>query len=175
MRKYLAKYLSNKECYSVKTTAGKDKQPITELIAYQYGTEAEALPPCWSKGYEEQKLESFALSAAAFYKQQELRQNRKNQVVTEILVLNEEKVKQDRVWQRLIEELIENPTKYEDKTVAQIKSMISVSYLRQLKAMPRPSDLHRYAVSLWHINKHGLHASETAIIDDDALVEEFLR
>lgn len=174
MRKYLAKYLPEKTCYAVGITAGKKKEPINPTIAYQYGTTDKLLVPVWTKGFEN-KLEVFAQQAEAFYQQMKERQERRKQVVTEILVINEEKVRPDRVWERLMTELIENPGMYDGKQVHQIKSMISVAYLRQLKAIPRPSDLHRYAVSLYHIAKYGLHESERAVIQDDALEEEYLR
>lgn len=173
MRKYLAKYLPNKESYSVKTTAGKNKEPIKAHIAYQYGTEAEAREPVWIKGYSDQDIEVFKFDAACFYDQMAKRQERKKQVVTEILVLNEEKVKPDRVWENLMNELIERPDMYDDKAVPHIKSMIAASYLRKLKAVPRPSDLHRYAVSLYYIVRHDLHRSEHATIPEMALLEEY--
>ena len=174
MRKYLAKYLPSKSDYAVGITAGKKKEPISPMIAYQYGTEEKLSDPVWWKGFEG-KQEVFKLSAEAFYAQMKQKQERRKQVVTEILVINEEKVKPDRVWERLMSELIENPRKYDDKQVHQIKSMISAEYLRKLKAVPRPSDLHRYAVSLYQIVKHGLHENEHATIEDDALEDEYLR
>jgi len=94
--------------------------------------------------------------------------------MTEILVLNTEVTKPDRVWERLMTEFIENPTLYDDKTIPQIKSMISVSYLRKLKAVPRPSDLHRYALSLYKIGQYGLQRSSDAQIPDFALVQEYM-
>lgn len=174
MRKYLAKYLPTKECYSVGTTAGKKKEPINTMIAYQYGTEATLKEPVWVKGFDEHQMEVMKLSAAAFYKQKEDRENRRKEVVTEILVINQEKAKPDRVWEHLMTEMIENPNKYDGKAVHQIKSMISVSYLNKLKAIPRPSDLHRYAVSLYYINKHGLHVKEGEMPEDE-LDNEYLR
>lgn len=174
MRKYLAKYLPSKECYAVGITAGKKKEPISAVVAYQYGTTDKLIRPVWSKGIDD-KLEVYQHSAEAFYAQQEMRRNRKTQVVTEILVLEKEKEKVDRVWERLITELIENPGKYDGKQIHQIKSMISVGYLKQLKAVPRPSDLHRYAVSLFYIVKHDLHTSDKDNIPLNALEEEYLR
>lgn len=175
MRKMLAKYLPDKTCYAVGTTAGRKKEPLNPLIAYQYGTEKQLKDPVWTKGFDAEKLERFRFGAEAFYKQMEERQERKKQVITEIMVVHEEKVKPDRVWQKLMNELIENPEMYDKNTIPQIKSKIAVGYLRQLKAVPRPSDLHRYAVSLYHIAKHGLHESERATIDDDALEAEYTR
>jgi len=174
MRRYLGRYLPTKECYSVGITCGKEKKAIVDKLAYQYGTTDKLLDPVWSKGFSKEELYKFEIEAAAHYKQKEDRQNRNKQVVTEILVINEEKLKPDRVWERLMMELIENPTKYDGKSVHQIKSMISVEYLRKLKAIPRPSDLHRYAVSLFHIVKYEAHIKE-AEIPDDALESEYLR
>lgn len=81
-------------------------------------------------------------------------------------------MKQDRVWQNLVGELIENPILYDGMSVPSIKSKIAVGYLRQLKAVPRPSDLHRYAVSLFYIVKHELHRRDNPI-PDDALLNEY--
>lgn len=174
MRKYLAKYLPTKESYAVGVTAGKKKEPLNEMIAYQYGTTDKLLTPVWIKGFEN-RHDVLRLNAEAFYEQQRRVRERKQQVVTEIMVIHEEKIKQDRVWQGLMSDLIENPTLYDDKLVHQIKSMISASYLRKLKAVPRPSDLHRYAVSLYHIVKWNLHTNPDAVIPDTALEEEYLR
>lgn len=173
MRRKLGKHLPNKECYAVGRTAGKKKEPISQMIAYQYGTEEQLADPVWSKGIED-KIEAMKFNAESFYKQKAERDNRRKEVVTEILVINQEKVKPDRVWENLMTELIENPTKYDGKAVHQIKSMISVSYLNRLKAIPRPSDLHRYAVSLYYINKHGLHQNDGKIPEDE-LDNEYLR
>lgn len=171
MRRTLGKYLP-KQNYAVSKTAGKDKKPIDARIAWQYGTTDKLIEPVWVKT---DKQEQYRLSSEAFYKQQQERQERKSKVITEMLVVTEEKLKVDRVWERLMNELIEQPDRYDNKTVAQIKSMISVSYLRNLKAMPRPSDLHRYATSLYYIVKHDLHVNDKAEIPDEALVEEYLR
>lgn len=175
MRKYLAKYLPSKECYAVGTTAGKKKEKLQPRLAYQYGTTEHIIDPIWVKGYTEQDMAVYKLSAEAFYAQQKERRARKAQVITEIMVINEEKVRPDRVWERLMTELIENPTKYDGKQVHQIKSMISAEYLRKLKAIPRPSDLHRYAVSLYQIVKYGAHVNEQVDIPDDAMDNEYLR
>lgn len=173
MRKYLAKYLPTKECYAVGITAGKKKETIIDWLAYQYGCTDKLLEPVWHKGVDD-KLHVWQLEAAAHYKQQEERYNRRNKVVTEILVVEQHKEKPDRVWERLIFELIGSPDMYDGKQIHQIKSMISVKYLKQLKAVPRPSDLHRYAISLYYIVKYDLHIKE-GDIPLDALEEEYLR
>lgn len=174
MRKYLFKYLPNKECYSVGITAGKKKEKIIDWLAYQYGTTKLIIDPCWTKGYEAAKLNEFRDSAIAFYEQETARQERRNAVVTEILVINNEKVKPDRVWEGLVTKLIEKPDMYDGKTIPQIKSMISVDYLRRLKAVPRPSDLHRYAISLWYIVKYDAHVKDSDI-PLDAMEGEYTR
>lgn len=173
LRKTLGKYLPTKECYSVGTTAGKKREPIDPRIAYQYGTEKTLTPPVWTKGYDEQVLERYRFSSEAFYRQQERVHTARNEVVTEVMVVTEEKVKTDRVWERLIEDVIRNPEKYENKAVHRIKSMIAVSYLNNLKAIPRNADLHRYATSIYHIVRHGMHRQEHKI-PDDALDREYL-
>lgn len=173
MRKHLFRYLPSKECYMVGTTAGKNRTKIVDMIAYQYGTEDTLSPPVWSKGYDDQKLEVFRVNAEAFYDQKKQQEKTRQKVVTEIMVINQEKIKPDRVWERLMEELISGPDKYDGKNVAQIKSMIATSYLRQLKPVPRPSDLHRYSVSLYNIVKYGLHKREDAEIPDNALEETY--
>jgi len=170
IRETLSRYYE-KQCYAVSTTAGKKKEKLEARVAFQYGTTSYLKEPVWRKT---ERYEQYQLSAQAFYHQQKERQERKSQVVTEMMVITEEKAKVDRVWQQLMEELIETPTKYDGKSIPQIKSIISVEYLRRLKAVPRPSDLHRYAMSLFYIVKHDLHKNGYEI-DDDALENEYLR
>lgn len=168
MRRHLGKHLAQKVDYAISKTAGKDKKPISQEIAYQYGTTEEILEPCWTKNIDQPVLK---LKAEAFYYDRKHRP--RTSAVQEILVLKEETLKQDRIWARLIEELTMEPTMYDGKTIPEIKSKIAVGYLRQLKAVPRPSDLHRYATSLFYIVKHKLHSDEKATIDWDALVDEY--
>jgi len=168
MRRTLGKYLP-KQNYSISKTAGKDKKELDQSLAYQYGTTQKLIEPCWTKTT---KLDIYQQRAEANYAANAAREARKKQAITEILVLKEEKLKQDRTWQNMITELIENPTMYDGMTVPSIKSKIAVGYLRQLKAVPRPSDLHRYAVSLYYIVKHGLHQHDN-VIEDDALINEY--
>lgn len=174
MRKHLGRYMSKKENYAVGVTAGKKKEPVIDWVAYQYGTTDKLIKPVWTKGFSDEQLNRFHDGAERFYAQQKAKHDRRNQVITEILVIEKEKEKPDRVWQHLMEDLIRNPDMYDGKQIHQIKSMISVSYLRRLKAVPRPSDLHRYALSLYYIVKHELHVKE-ADIPLDALDNEYLR
>lgn len=174
MRKYLGKYIAQKENYAVGITAGKKKEPVIDWLAYQYGATDKLIKPVWFKGYSDEQLNLFHEGAERFYAQQKQRYERRNQVITEILVIEEHKEKPDRVWQNLIEELIHNPEMYDGKQIHQIKSMISVGYLKKLKAVPRPSDLHRYAISLYYIVKYELHIKE-ADIPMNALDDEYLR
>lgn len=175
IRKTLARYMPSKETYSVATTAGGSKRlPLDPRIAYQYAKNPESNPTrVWSKGFDAATLERFEFGATAFYEQQENIRKDKQKVLTEILVINNEKIKVDRTWERLCNELIETPKKYEGYGIPQIKSSIATAYLRQLKAVPRPSDLHRYAVSLYYIAKNGLHTSDGANIGDMELLEEY--
>lgn len=176
VRKTLSRYLPSKEHYSVATTAGGSKKiPLDPRIAYQYGACPKSNPTLiWHTGIEPETLERWAFGAEAFYAQLEQKQKDKNQVLMEVLVINNEKIKVDRTWERLCNELIETPMKYDGYTVPQIKSSIAVAYLRQLKAVPRPSDLHRYAISLYYIAKHGLHNSERLdSLGEMALLEEY--
>lgn len=175
VRKTVGRYMPDKTTYSVATTAGGSKRlPLDPRIAYQYAKAPDSNPTLvWSRGFDEATLERFELSANAFYEQCEKNLKQKNQVLSEILVINNEKIKQDRTWERLCNDMIENPNKYKGRTLPQIKSMIAVEYLRQLKAVPRPSDLHRYAVSIYYISLHGLHTSEDKKISDEALVMEY--
>lgn len=174
IRKTLGKYLP-KQNYSVKTMAGpKNDIPLDPMVAWQYASAPDSNPQLvWIRGIDESQKERYIFGATAFYEQQENNRRRANEVVTNILVLNEEKTKVDRTWQRLMTELIETPGLYNDKTIPQIKAKIAASYLRQLKAVPRPSDLHRYAVSLFYIVKHNLHTDPDAPLLDSALYEEY--
>lgn len=83
MRRTLGKYLP-KQNYSISTTAGRQKEVINPKIAWQYGTTEKLLKPVWCNV---PMRDIFELTAEAFYLQQKQRQERKNQVITEMLVL----------------------------------------------------------------------------------------
>jgi len=167
MRKRFEKRGLAKEKYAVSVTAGKSKVKITPDMAYQYAMNPKSNPVLVeSRGFNDEELAQFKTQAENHYKP-----------VEAVLITREDHyvVRPDRVWERLCAELVQDPDKYDGKTIPQIKSMISVAYLRKLKAIPRPSDLHRYAVSLQQIVKHDLHINEGNKIEDDALVEEYMR
>lgn len=148
IRKHLAKYY-NKTKYSVSTTAGRDKQKLDPRLAYQYGSTEQHLLPIWTKDVPIERIEAWHVSAEAFYAQKQQQRERHQDPVTEMVVIHEEKVKADRVWEGLSAHFQD----YDGKTVQQIKSKICAKWLNDGKAIPRPSDLHRYAVSLHMLNK----------------------
>lgn len=144
IRKKLHRYLP-KQNYSVSTTAGKEKLPITPLKAYQYGTTKDLIEPCFFNGYEQTDIDVFKDSAVAHYGQPQT-----PLTVTQVIREEHHNIKPDRVWERLVDQI----DKYKDKSVKQIKSMIAAQWINDGKAIPRPSDLHRYAISIHYRLKY---------------------
>lgn len=155
MRKTLYRYLKDKSKYSVSQTCKTG--PITSMLAYQYGTESTLTPPVWFKGFTQEQLSGHKLAAAEYY------ESLKKDTQGVVSVTREEHyiIRPDRVWERLLD----NRDKYRDMTVKMIKSTISAEWLNNGKAIPRPSDLHRYAISLYMLNKYD------GIIPDDAILK----
>lgn len=149
MRKHLKRYMIDKTKYSVSTTAGGRKRlPILPQLAYQYGTTDSLLSPVWSKGYTDEQLECFKDCATRHYDEV-----KNPPPPTEgVLITREEHyvVRPDRVWERLSAKSED----YADMTVRGIKSKLCAEWLNAGRAVPRPSDLHRYAVSLFLLNKY---------------------
>lgn len=149
MRKKLGRYYP-KENYSVSTTCkGRAREPIIDWLAWQYGTTEDLLTPVFHKGFNEQQIAQFMESAERYYDN-----NKKDQggTLDVVNIVKEEHyiVRPDRVWERLSSQKEE----YSDLTLREIKSKMVAQWLNAGKAMPRPSDLHRYAVSLYMLNKY---------------------
>ena len=145
LRKTLGNYYKKVE-YSVKTTAGKTKDKIIPILAWQYGTEDVLRTPVWVKGFTEENIESFQINAKEYY------ESMKKELGPLTLVTKHDHyvVRPDRVWEKLYAKQAD----YKHLSLAQIKSKIATEWLNAGKAMPRPSDLHRYATSLKWINKY---------------------
>lgn len=156
LRKTLGRYYE-KSCYSVSTTAGKAKDKIIPVLAWQYGTEDKLLDPVWIKSFTEENIQCFKKNAEEFYASQK-------QPISAVLITREDHyvVRPDRVWERL--KL--NQMKYKDKTVREIKAMIAAEWINAGKAMPRPSDLYRYATSLYYLNKYDGEVPEGAMLEE---------
>lgn len=156
LRKTLLRYTQDKQAYSVKTTAGKRKDKILPVLAWQYATEAQALNPVWVKGFDKEAIDSFVTNASTYYELEAAKQT-----MTGVTHEDHYIVRPDRVWERLSL----HKDKYKDKTVKQIKSMMCAEWLNNGKAIPRSADLHRYAVSLYMANKY-------VEVPDDAFITE---
>lgn len=157
MRKHLGKFIPDKERYAVGVTCGgKKKLKITPEGAYQYGSTKNGNTPVWTKGFSPTELEQFAKDAAEFYKP-----------VDAVKVTREDHyvVRPDRVWERLRT----NADMYGNMTISRIKAVISADYLNNGKALPRQADLHRYAVSLYYLNKYKKEQAGDMEIPADAL------
>lgn len=143
MRKHLGKYLLDKTLYSVSTTAGKKRDKITPFGAYQYAGKPTALRR-WIKGFCDADIENMEEQAKTYYAPKE--------PVEATLITRHDHyiVKPDRVWERLVEQ----GDRYVGKSVRQIKSMIAAQWINDGKAVPRPSDLHRYAISIFYRLKY---------------------
>jgi len=160
MRRTIGRYLP-KECYSVGTTCGgKKRLKITEIGAYQYGTTNILLDPIWTKGFPLDVIQEYRKNAELHYKPMP---------VTVITREDHYVVRPDRVWERLHA----NAEQYGGITIKAIKSKLCAEWLNNGKAIPRPSDLHRYAVSLYYLNKYKKSQIGDTEIPDTALMEEF--
>lgn len=142
MRRHLGKHLP-KECYAVGITAGKKKVKITPEYAYQYGTTKSLNNPIWTKGFPLEELETYHKNAEKYYKVPLLVTEKDGELPVVLYKI-------DRVWEKLRNAADE----YQDMTIARIKSKISADYLNNGKAIPRSADLHRYAMSLFYLNKY---------------------
>jgi len=159
IRKYIGHHYK-RECFSVSHTCkGKKREPLTERGAYQYGTEKTLDDPVYQKGFAQHDIEVFKLAAEAYYKQFEPKelQNGDTIIVTKEIYT----ARQDKVWEKLKEQ----QDRYMNKSIIQIKSMISAQYLNEGKALPRQCDLHRYSLSLFYRCKF----VEVEEIPEDAL------
>lgn len=152
IREKLARAKISKSDYSVSITAGKRKEKITPSLAYQYGMAPKSLPEfIESKGFTEVEFSNWKMKADMFYDLLEQKQKKVQQLsLGPVTVIREIIMRPDKVWERLVAD----EDKYSDKTVRQIKSMICAEWLNNGKAMPRPSDLHRYGVSLFMRQKY---------------------
>lgn len=171
MRKHLFKHLKDKVLYSVKTSAGKPgakSVEITKNHAWVYASAPESNPTeVWFKLNQGDFAREIYRAEAEAYYTKKVTKERDTVYIEEHIV-----PKADKTWEKLLEGISSHNNIYDGKSVPQIKSLIAVSYLRQLRAVPRPSDLHRYAISLFYITKHGL-INEKNTIEDDALLPEY--
>lgn len=161
MRKHLGKHIPDKERYSVgETCGGKKRLKITEIGAYQYGTTKDHITPVWSKGVSLQEFEEYRKNAEEHYKP-----------VPVTVVTKEEHyvVKADRVWERLHAKADD----YSGLTIKAIKSKLAAEWLNNGRAVPRTADLHRYAMSLYYLNKFKKDQVGDTMIPDTALMEEY--
>lgn len=164
IRDRCAKFLP-KENYSVKKTCGGKKNlPITVDGAYIYATSPKSNSELkFFKGIFADQLELLELKSKEFHHIEE-----KSETSVKVEIHDHYYPKQDKTWEMLKEQ----SDKYFDKNIKQIKSMICAQWLNNGKAIPRPSDLHRYSVSLYYLNKF---KDEKGVVDvpEYALEGEF--
>lgn len=152
--------------YAVTTTAGKRKEKITDYLAYQYGMNPKSQPVLVEyKGFTEDQLSNWQMKAEMFYDILEQKNKKVEKDIGPVTVIREVVSRPDKVWERLVAD----EDKYSNKSVKQIKSMICAEWLNMGKAIPRPSDLHRYAVSLYMRQKY----KGNEVPDDAFEKEEF--
>lgn len=147
IRKKLSRYLP-KQNYAVSITAGKEKLPITPSKAYQYGTTDKLIDPISHTGFEAREIQTMMESAKTYYDMF----SKPKEPVSAVLVTREDHyvVRPDRTWEHLVNQI----DKYKDKHIKHIKAMIAAEWINNGKAIPRPSDLHRYAVSIHYRLKY---------------------
>jgi len=161
MRRHLGKHIPEKERYAVGSTCGgKKKIKITPEGAYQYGTTKNRNTPIWTKGFTPTELEEYEKVAEKYYRPLPIVVGPEDHLPEREVIF-----KVDRVWERLRD----SRDKYKDLTLPKIKSKIAVDYLNSGKAVPRPSDLHRYAISIYYLNKY----DDKGYLEDDALECEY--
>lgn len=147
-----------KERYAVSVTAGKKKERIKPDLAYQYALNPLSKPTVIQiKGFTDEDLEKFKAQTERYYNPPIIA-HPSDGVLPEVIF------KQDRVWIGLRDNL----DLYRNLTVKAIKSKISAKWLNDGKAIPRPSDLHRYALSLYYLAKHEGPIPDTALMDGGA-------
>lgn len=168
IRKKLGHYLP-KTNYMVSEKCKQDKQDITPRKAYQYGTTKDIIAPIHYHGYEEEDLLVFKEQAELYYELMgETKKEKIKGDTKEIHIVEYQQFKMDKSWERLKEQ----EEIYKDKSVKQIKSMICAEWLNAGRAIPRPSDLHRYAISLFYRQKY-MNKDHNYEVPDYALENEY--
>lgn len=145
--------------FAVSVTAGRSKQKITPELAYQYALNPKSQPELVSaQGFTNEELEKFKKDGEDYYKPMEV-----------TLVTKEEHyvVRPDRIWERL--KMRQSEGVYDNMTLHQIKCKLAAEWLNAGKAMMRNADCHRYAVSIYMLNKYK-HLPE---IPDNAFREQY--
>ena len=180
-REYLTRRLGDKSLHMVGTTAGKKKQPITIQYAYNYGCAdrlkqkmdkkekidnvSELLDkPIFIKGFGAEEIFHQLHDEAEKFWNVMVGHDGRNESVVVIQDLLQVKTRPDLVWKSLYE----NMDSYRDLSIPKIKSKLAVERLREGKAIMRNADAHRYALSLYYLNKYNREE-----IPDDALVCHF--
>lgn len=151
----------DKSLFAVSVTAGKTKQKITAQLAYQYASNPKSQPQLVSaQGFSNEELEEFKKNAEEYYKPME--------VVNVVIKEEHYVVRPDRVWERL--RMNQQGGLYDGLSVHQIKSKLAAEWLNAGKAMMRNADAHRYAVSIYILNKYK-HSPEG--VPDNAFREHY--
>jgi len=153
IRKHLSKKGYDKSQYMVGITAGRSKVKITPATAYQYAANPKSQPQLvHSLGFNAEELAQFKADADNYYKP-----------IQAIEVIKEEHyvVRPDRVWERLHAKYDD----YKNLSVLDIKKKLAAEWLNNGKAIMRKADAHRYAVSLYYLNRY--HADIPADAFDD--------
>lgn len=159
IRERLKRLGYKKEQYAVSVTAGKKKEKIDAEKAYTYALNPDSNPVVVAiKGFSDAELEQFESYKKRYYEKPIVVQPSDG-------ILPEVVFKVDRVWERLKA----NQDDYIGLSVKAIKSKIAAQWLNDGKAMPRPSDLHRYAVSIYLNLKY----QATGVPDDAAMKDGF--
>lgn len=151
----------DKSKFAVSVTAGKSKQKITPMLAYQYAMNPKSQPEIVSTGsFEAPILQEMKENADSYYGPP--------MPVTQVVVKEEHYiVRPDRVWERLKQRQSEGH--YDDLTIQAIKSKLAAEWLNAGKAVMRNADAHRYAVSIFMLNKY----KQRGEVPDTAFMEQY--
>lgn len=140
IREFLERMGYPKTDYMVGTTAGKERKPITEQLAYQYGMKPSSNPRIVQmKGFTDDQLQLWKEMAEKYYAKK---------TVVERVVIEQTTVKPDLVWQRFYEKMLRTPESI-TWTKDMFRKWIMADYLSRAKPVPRQADLHRYSYSLY--------------------------
>jgi len=149
VRKKFKNYFKGNEDFSISTTCGRAKKPISINGAYIYGTTIDLIPPFKSKEFTQQELFQLEILANEFYS----KLKSKEQTTTEITLLktHEVLIRSDHTWERLLELITLEQEKFENYSINDFKKFIIADYLNRAKPIPRMADLNRYAYSLFYV------------------------
>lgn len=134
--------------FSLSQKAGKGREPLTIEGAYRYGTTVDLDPPVAHHGFDAQMLEYLKNDAQEYYDTWR-QENDLSKEEFRVVYLEKTLTAKDATWEYLYKKFHETTLDIASWSVDTFKAYICRDWLERMKALPRPSDLHRYAWSLY--------------------------